>query len=82
MTMDLNDSYTQLWGIWVLLFAVIEGTAVFRKDKGATLSRHIWKFLGLKSKGYELPSGYKWRRGGLAVFFAWLIAHLGWGVLG
>ncbi len=80
--MELNDSYTQLWGVWLLLFFAIEGTAIFRKDKGATLSRHIWRFLGIKSKGYELPPGYKYRRGGLGVFFAWLIIHFFTGAMG
>ncbi len=73
--MELNDSYTQLWAVWLLLFGAIEGTAIFNKKKGDTLSRHVWKFLGIQSKGYELPPGYKWRRGGLAVFFVWLAQH-------
>ena len=70
--------YTELWALWLLFFAVIEGAAIANKEKGDTLSEHVWKWIG--KRGYPKPSGYKWRRGALGVFFAWLIAHFFWGV--
>ena len=69
----LNDTYTWLWAIWGLFFLAIEGGAIMDKRPGDTLSEHVWKWIG--KKGYEKPSGYKWRRGALGAFLAWLAYH-------
>lgn len=70
----LDSDFTWLWAIWGLLFVAIEGAALANKQHGDSLSEHIWKFIG--KKGYAKPSGYKWRRGALGVFLAWLVVHL------
>lgn len=76
--MELVSSYTSLWAVWIAMFVAVEGSALFRKEKGDTLSEHVWKWIG--KRGYEKPSGYKWRRGALGLFLAWLIAHFFFGV--
>ena len=69
--MELDSTYTSLWVVWGLIFAAIEGAALFNKGKGDTLSEHVWKWFAIKDK----PTGYKLRRGSLGVFMAWLVAH-------
>lgn len=69
----LNDSYTVMWILWGLFFAVIEGQAILDKRHGDTLSEHVWKWIG--KKGYEKPKWYKARRGVLGLGLLWLIAH-------
>jgi len=74
--MELNDTYSWLWGVFALLFAAIEGAALKNKNPGDTLSEHVWKWMGIKQPdGTPKPSGYIWRRGALGVFLAWLVAH-------
>ena len=72
------DTYTCLWIIWGLFFLAIEGAAIANKQSGDTLSEHVWKWIG--KKGYEKPSGYKWRRAVLGFFLLWLIIHFFTGV--
>jgi hypothetical protein len=69
--MDLHDPYTYLWIGWLLAFLGIEGFALARKEKGDTLSEHVWSWFSVK----ERKGGYKWRRGVLGAFLAWLVAH-------
>ena len=76
--MELNDAYTIGWGLWGLMFLAIEGMALIDKDKGDTLSEHVWKWIG--KRGYEKPTGYKVRRGALGVGLLWLIGHFFFGV--
>lgn len=70
-------SFTVAWIIWGLMFAVIEGAALFNKRKGDTLSEHVWKWGGIRGK----PRGYKQRRFALLTFLTWLMVHFltgGW----
>ena len=30
------------WAVWALLFLVLEGLALWDRDKGDTLSEHVW----------------------------------------
>jgi len=69
----MSEVFGSAWVVWGIMFVAIEGAALFNKQKGDTLSEFVWKFLGVK--GHPLPSGYKWRRGALAVSFAWLVLH-------
>ena len=77
----MNDTYTQLWILWIALFGVIEGFSIYDKKKGDTLSEHFWSVIGSERKGYPLPTGYKWRRGVLGAFLTWLMIHLFTGVI-
>lgn len=80
--------FTIAWILWIAAFLVIEGIALFRKEKGDTLSEHVWKWFGTRRDvEYEVdesgqPKG--WLRFGrfvLLAFMAWLTAHFvtgGW----
>lgn len=71
--------WTWAWIGWGLLFAVIEGMALFNSTPGDTLSEHAWAWLGYDTSGQELrrPSGWtRLRRFLLLAFLAWLIVHL------
>ncbi len=65
-------AYTVAWLLWGLLFAAIEGEAIFSKQPGATLSAHIWQWASLKNKG----RGWRARRFAALAILAWLCAHL------
>lgn len=39
--------WTWLWVAWGLMFAVIEGVALFNSTRGDTLSEHAWAWLGV-----------------------------------
>lgn len=71
------DAFTALWIVWLLQFLAIEGAALFRKERGDTLSEHVWKWFSVKDKG----EGWIYRRTALLLFLAWLIAHLGFGAI-
>lgn len=76
--MKLNRKYTYLWIVWLAAFGVIEWAALKDQRKGDTLSEHFWKLMGTKTPGRN------WKhwlfRGGVGVFFAWIIPHFftGW----
>ena len=71
------SGWTVAWLFWLGMFIVIEGLALFDKDRGDTLSEHVWKWFAIKGK----PTGYKMRRFVLLAFWAWLTIHFftgGW----
>ena len=70
--------YTIMWGIWLLMFAGIEGTALFNKRSGDTLSEHVWSWFSVKDKS----TGWQFRRFSLVVFMSWLLGHLAFGIWG
>ena len=70
-----------MWTIgWVLLFGLgfaLEGAAFFNRDRGATLSQHVWSWFSLKGKS----RGWRARRFAFLTFWAWLTIHFftgGW----
>ncbi len=63
-TLKLNHRYTWGWLIWGLLFALIEGLALFDPASGDTLSEHVWWLA-------ENPVGWL----AVAGFMAWLTTH-------
>lgn len=68
----MNDTYTWLWVAWLLAFIGIEGAALINKDKGDTLSEHVWKWFSVK----EQSSGKRtFRMVALGGFLAWLATH-------
>ena len=67
--------WTILWLVWLAGFLAIELPAVFNKQPGDTLSEHVWKWFSIKGK----PKGYKVRRLGFLVFWAWLTVHFFFG---
>lgn len=74
--------WTWLWIGWGLIFAVIEGMALFNSKPGDTLSEHGWAWLGYGSREGRQPSGWtRLRRFLILAFLAWLVAHFitgGW----
>ena len=76
--MKLNKKYTLAWILWIIGFGVIEYSALKNKEKGDTLSEHVWKVAGTKTK---TKSALNWIiRIGLGGLFAWLIPHFFTGV--
>jgi hypothetical protein len=76
--MELVDGFSWAWAGWIGSFLVIEGIALARKDKGDTLSEHVWKIFKVeKGKGFK---GMTWRRGLLGAFMAWLSVHFLFGI--
>lgn len=64
--------FSWAWVGWILAFLVIEGLALFNKDKGDTLSENVWRWFGVKGK----PSGKNsLRTMGLMGFMIWLAIH-------
>ena len=71
------SGWTVAWIFWLAMFGVIEGAAIFRKERGDTLSEHVWRWFSVKDKS----KGYKTRRFVLLTFLAWLVTHFltgGW----
>lgn len=64
--------WTWLWVIWLALFLVIEGFAIFNKAPDDTLSEHMWKWFQIRNK----PRQWTWRRIVLALFLVWLLFHM------
>ena len=71
----MDDTYSLLWLAWIALFGVIEGAAIINKQKGDTLSEHVWWLFSVSDKS----NWYLARRTALGGFLAWLVAHfMGW----
>ncbi|AFU61984.1 MULTISPECIES: hypothetical protein [Streptomyces] len=76
--------WTWLWAGWLGAFLVIEGKALFNKEKGDTLSEHVWRWFSTErtAKAAGQPTGWvRLRRFTLLAFMAWLSAHFvtgGW----
>lgn len=68
--------YTIAWIMWFVFFLVVEGFALFDKDRGDTLSEHIWKWFRINDK----PRQWTWRRASLGIFLAWLLVHMVGGI--
>lgn len=70
-------NWTVGWVLWLVMFAAIEGAAIFNKKPGDTLSEHVWKWFSIKDKA----KGYRRRRFAFLAFWAWLTVHFftgGW----
>ena len=69
--------YTIGWIVWIIMFFAIEIPAILNKQKGDTLSEHIWMWFSIKDKS----SGWRIRRFSLLSILTWLIVHIisgGW----
>lgn len=65
------SGWTVAWVLWLVMFAVIEGAALVNKNRGDTLSEHIWKW-------FQIRESRQWnvRRWALAIFLVWLLVHM------
>jgi hypothetical protein len=84
--------YTAGWIAWALMFAVIEGIALFNKSRGDTLSEHLWAWLGIRDDFWHKdrnpnynqhrakPVTPKWTlrlaRTAFILLMAWLPVHI------
>lgn len=67
--MSLNPTYTAAWILWLLAFAVLEGSALCNHEPGDTLSEAVRKWLALQSRT-------KWAGRIVMIFFlGWLCEH-------
>lgn len=73
---ELVSGYTSAWVVWIIAFVGIEGAALIRKDKGDTLSEHVWKWFQIGNK----PKGWNFRRLSLLAGTGWLLLHFVWRV--
>jgi hypothetical protein len=64
------STWTWAWMAWLLVFLCIEIPAAIKR-KGATLSEHVWKWFGIRTK----DKGYRWKRLVLAGFLIALSCH-------
>ena len=67
--------WTWLWIIWLLAFIVIETITIIRKDRGDTLSEHVWKWFSLKGGKDKLKPWQAGLRFAFLAFWAWLTIH-------
>ena len=68
----MNDTYTWLWIAWLLAFLGIEAAALLNKDRGDTLSEHVWKWFSVKEGNSRKRTV---RIATLGAFLAWLAIH-------
>lgn len=69
----MKKAYTWAWAIWILLFGVIEWSALKNKEPGDTLSEHVWKLIGKRE--YQKQGAYLVWRGVIGGLLVWLMAH-------
>lgn len=73
--------YTAAWVLWIAFFLFVEGRAIKDKQKGDTLSEHVW-FAQDKLKSWGLVGKilYGVFATGIFVLLGWLLPHfvLGW----
>jgi hypothetical protein len=77
------DFWAWAWICWSALFLGLETAALVRKDKGDTLSEHVWRLLDVtnRNRGAALAWHVRLRRSVLVMGLAWLVVHLltgGW----
>ncbi|WJN62622.1 hypothetical protein [Streptomyces phage phiScoe10] len=62
------------WAAWAGAFVVIEGIALYRKDKNDTLSEQVWRIFHTQ-RGQQKTKTTQARRAVLVMFLCWLVAH-------
>ncbi len=76
--MKAKTWYTVAWLLWLVALGVLEGSALFNKISGDTLSEHTWAWFHV----FDPDAGPWWglARVLLGAFLLWLAAHmtLGW----
>lgn len=76
--MNGNQWFTIFWISWAFAALTVEIYALARKDRGDTLSEHVWKWFKVSD---SRPTVWTWAwRAPLFVFLVWLTGHLvfGW----
>ena len=65
------DIFTAGWITLLTLGGALEVWALVRKEKGDTLSEHVWKWFSVKHDGKAKTV----RRVGLGLIMGWLLTH-------
>lgn len=74
------SNYTIAWIAWGIIFVITEGIALADRDRGDTLSEHVWKWFRVKG---AMPTKTGWAlRAILAGFMIWLSGHFVFGIWG
>ena len=69
-----HTKWVVAWLLWGLLFLIIEGLALFNKEKGDTLSENLRSWGGIKTPERK---GAQWGVfAALLVFFVWFPLHI------
>lgn len=71
--------YTVAWIFWVAFFLAVEGSALFNRRDGDTLSEHVWRIWHVfdpRPTALVIAA-----RIPLALFLLWLLLHLVFGVM-
>ncbi|QFG25456.1 hypothetical protein [Actinomadura sp. WMMB 499] len=75
--MKRPSAFTVAWVVWIFFFLLVEGVALFRRQKGDTFSEHWWSLFRVRQK---TPV---WAKALLTVvqlaFGGWLVGHLAFG---
>lgn len=73
-------TWNALWVGWLLIFAALEGYALFRRIPGATFSEHVWEWfaidvdaIGARKRGHVRL--WRARKITLVALVAWLAVH-------
>lgn len=72
------SGFTVAWILWIMAFVGIEGYALARKEKGDTLSEHVWKWFAVN----DPHANQVWRWVGRVLLLTggvWLTGHLAFG---
>jgi len=70
-----------LWVGWIVIFLVIEGAALINKERGDTLSEHVWSWFQLKGRKDGKKPWQMVLRFVFVAFWIWLTLHFltgGW----
>ena len=71
--------FTVAWIGWIVAFVVVEAVALFNKQKGDTLSEHVWKWFGVPDENSKVKKAFTFGRFFLGAFLLWLAGHLTFG---
>jgi hypothetical protein len=67
--------WSWLWIGWGVAFLVIEAAALINKDRGDTLSEHVWSWFQLRGRKDGKRPWQVLLRLGFVCFWVWLTFH-------
>ena len=67
--------FTGLWILWGVWFLAVEVPAIVRKERGDTLSEHVWSWFCLRSSKKGMSGWCYLRRFLFYAFWVWLSVH-------
>ena len=67
--------FSWLWIAWGVLFMIIEGVAIVRKERGDTLSELVWAWFQLRGRKDDKKPWQVILRIVFMAFWCWLTVH-------